>query len=50
MSVWLSVITYSDPTHKCPMSDTYTGYAGATGGMYVICIWGVQRMGKMVLF
>ena len=39
---WLTV---SDPTRKCPMLDSYMGHAGATGGMYVICIWGVTQMG-----
>ena len=40
------VITYSDPTRKCPMLDSYMGHAGAIGGIYVICIWGVTQMGK----
>ena len=39
---WLTV---SDPTRKCPMLDSYMGHAGAIGGMYVICIWGVTQMG-----
>jgi len=39
------VITYSDPTRKCPMLDNNMGYTGAIGGMYVICIWGVQWRG-----
>ena len=39
---WLTV---SDPTRKCSMLDSYMGHAGAIGGMYVICIWGVTQMG-----
>jgi len=27
------------------MLDSYMGHAGAIQGVYVICIWGVQRMG-----
>jgi hypothetical protein len=27
------------------MLDSYMGHAGAIGGMYVICIWGVTQMG-----
>ena len=42
----LLCFTVSDPTRKCPMLDSYMGHAGAIGGMYVICIWGVQRMGE----
>jgi len=41
----LLCFTVSDPTRKCPMLDSYMGHAGAIQGVYVICIWGVQRMG-----
>ena len=37
----LLCFTVSDPTRKCPMLDSYMGHAGAIGGMYVICIWGM---------
>ena len=42
MSVWLSVITYSDPpTHKCPTLVSYTGvsrgHRGCVGYMYMGC-------------
>ena len=30
-----------------PMLDSYMGHAGAIGGVYVICIWGVQQMGVL---
>ena len=43
----LLCFTVSDPTRKCPMLDSYMGHAGAIGGMYVICIWGVTQMGLM---
>ena len=41
----LLCFTVSDPTRKCPMLDSYMGHAGAIGGVYVICIWGVTQMG-----
>ena len=40
----LLCLTVSDPTRKCPMLDSYMGHAGAIGGMYDICIWGVTQM------